>query len=397
MRNCNILFLISGSIAAYKSAEAISKFSQLGYTVQVVTTDSALNFIGAATLEGLSGKPVMSNIFENGKMMSHIDLVKWADVMVLAPATATTINSMNSGLGQNLVSSLFLAHDWEKPYFIAPAMNTKMWSHPATVKSMEQLKKWGLMVLEPEEGALACGDYGSGRMMEPNKIVDIVNKFINHKNNLSILITAGGTKEPIDGARCITNISTGRTAASIANVFIKHKWDVTFLSSHDSKLPSGTFKHIRFTNIYDLEEKLNTLISENKFNALIHNAAVSDYVPINVDLNKKINSSEDKIFLEMKRSPKLIDSLLSKSKNRNIQLVAFKLTVNLDDTQKKKKVDQLIAHSNADLVVQNDISDRFENEQTHFNVYDKNGNISNFQYSTELGEALQEKIVKELQ
>lgn len=397
MRNCNILFLISGSIAAYKSAEAISKFSQLGYTVQVVTTDSALNFIGAATLEGLSGKPVMSNIFENGKMMSHIDLVKWADVMVLAPATATTINSMNSGLGQNLVSSLFLAHDWEKPYFIAPAMNTKMWSHPATLKSMEQLKKWGLIVLEPEEGALACGDYGSGRMMEPNKIVDIVDKFINHKNNLSIVITAGGTKEPIDGARCITNISTGRTAASIANVFIKYKWDVTFLSSHDSKLPSGTFKHIRFTNIYDLEEKLNTLISENKFNALIHNAAVSDYVPINVDLNKKINSSEDKIFLEMKRSPKLIDSLLSKSKNRKIQLVAFKLTVNLDNTQKKKKVDQLIAHSNADLVVQNDISDRFENEQTHFNVYDKNGNISNFQFSTELGEALQEKIVKELQ
>lgn len=394
MKKNNILFSISGSIACYKSAETISKLVQQGHSLQVVVTGSALNFIGAATLEGLSGRSVMSDTFEHGNMMSHINLVKWADIMILAPATASTINSMSHGLGKNLVSTLFLAHDWEKPYFIAPAMNTKMWSHPATIKSVNQLKKWGVKILDPDSGALACGDYGPGRMVEPDKIVKSINYFLENKKNFSMLITAGGTKEPIDGARYISNISTGRTASTLADVFIKSNWDVTYLSSEDAKIPSGDFKHITFSTTIDLEQKLNELIHENKFDALLHNAAVSDYVPVNTDQNKKIDSGNKKLTLELKRSPKLVDSLIKKSKNKNMRLIAFKLTVNLNEIDQKIKVDKLIKDSNADFIVQNDTSDRKNHIQTQFSLYNQGGKISNFPNAIDLGDALQNIIGK---
>ena len=213
--NSKILFSISGSIAIYKAADSISKLIQKGYEIQVVSTQSALKFIGTATLEGLTGKKVIK-IFLRMEMMSHIELVKWADIMILAPATASTINSMRSGLGDNLVLSLFLAHDWIKPYIIAPAMNTKMWLHPATTSSLKKLAKWGVEILEPNTGDLACGDYGPGRMVESIEIINHLEKYNQLKEKLSVLITSGGTKEWIDGVRCISNVSTGETASSVA-------------------------------------------------------------------------------------------------------------------------------------------------------------------------------------
>ena len=132
MSNYKILYKISGSIAVYKSADLISKLVQLGHQVQCVTTQSALQFIGPATLEGLTRKAIITDMYEHGKMMTHIDLVKWADITILAPATATTINRFSNGYGEDIVSTLFLAHDWSKPYFIAPAMNTKMLSNPVS-------------------------------------------------------------------------------------------------------------------------------------------------------------------------------------------------------------------------------------------------------------------------
>ena len=143
MSYVKILYQISGSIAAYKSAAIISKLVQSGFEIQTVVTQEALRFIGPATLEGLTGKRVLSDLFESGRMMDHINLMKWTDISVLAPATANTINRLARGLADNLVGNLFLAHDWSKPYLLAPAMNVNMLNHPATQTSLEILKNWG--------------------------------------------------------------------------------------------------------------------------------------------------------------------------------------------------------------------------------------------------------------
>ena len=392
MKKSNILFGLSGSIAAYKSADAVSKLVQKGYNVQVVTTKSALKFIGPATLEGLTGKEVISDTFIPGKMMSHIDLVKWADIMILAPATASTINSMHHGLGNNLVLSLFLAHDWDKPYYIAPAMNTKMWMHPATTLSLEKLKNWGVKILEPEEGALACGDYGAGRMVSSDLLVKTIEDYKNNKIKLSVLITSGGTKEPIDGARFISNISTGKTAAKVAEVFINNGWDVTFLSSKDSKKPNGKCKKKKFSTFNDLDKEIKSLIGNRKFDVFIHSAAVSDYTPEKVNEKIKINSTKKTLTLTLKKTPKLVNKVLSNSHNKSMKLIAFKFTVNLDMDQKNKKIEKLFKDSNADIVIQNDISDRKEDRQTGYNIYNEKGKISEAMDAHSLGNILQKEM-----
>ncbi len=169
-----ILFKLSGSIAAFKACSLISKLVQAGYEVQTACTPSTFQFVGAATLEGLTGKPVLSDTFTPGRAMDHIHLVKWADMVILCPATASQLNKLASGIADDIVSTLFLAHDFDKPYWIVPAMNEKMWLHPATQKSVKTLREWDLQVLEPDVGHQACGDYGPGRMLEPDLVQSLV-------------------------------------------------------------------------------------------------------------------------------------------------------------------------------------------------------------------------------
>lgn len=170
-----ILFQLSGSIACYKSCQAISRLVQDGFEVRTVASAGALRFVGAATLEGLTGNPVFTDAFEPGRMMDHIHLAKWADVTILAPASATTLNRLAAGAGSDVLTTLFLAHDLaEKPYLAAPAMNVNMWRHPATRESVEKLTRWGVRVLPTGEGRQACGDIGEGRLIEPDELVQAI-------------------------------------------------------------------------------------------------------------------------------------------------------------------------------------------------------------------------------
>jgi len=171
MSRSNVLFILSGSIACYKACTVISRLAQAGVTVQTVATPAALRFVGAATLEGLSGRPVFSDLFENGRALDHIDLARAADLALVCPATANTINRLAAGLADDAVGALFLA--WElqdKPWWLAPAMNTHMWEHPATAAALGKLRAWGVRVLDPADGALACGEIGPGRLAEPEQI-----------------------------------------------------------------------------------------------------------------------------------------------------------------------------------------------------------------------------------
>lgn len=174
-RSPNVLFLLSGSIACYKACTVISRLAQAGVTVQTAATPSALRFVGAATLEGLSGRPVFSDLWEPGRALDHIELARAADLALVCPATANTVNRFAAGLGDDPLGALFLA--WElkqKPWWIAPAMNHRMWEHPATTASLEKLRTWGVRVLDPIDGPHACGEAGAGRLVEPEQIAATV-------------------------------------------------------------------------------------------------------------------------------------------------------------------------------------------------------------------------------
>lgn len=170
-RSPNVLFLLSGSIACYKACAVISRLAQAGVTVQTVATPAALRFIGPATLEGLSGRPVFSDLWEAGRALDHIQLARAADLALVCPATANTVNRLAAGLADDPVGALFLA--WElkqKPWWVSPAMNHRMWEHPATTASLDKLRGWGVRVLDPVEGPHACGEAGPGRLAEPEQI-----------------------------------------------------------------------------------------------------------------------------------------------------------------------------------------------------------------------------------
>jgi phosphopantothenoylcysteine synthetase/decarboxylase len=174
MSKPKILFMLSGSIAAFKACQAISLLVQNGFEVQTASTSGGLKFIGPSTLEGLSGRPVFSDIYESGRAMDHIELAKWADLAIVCPATANTINSLAQGLGSDCIGALFLAYDLKKPFLVAPAMNPQMMSHPATQASLSKLREWNVTVLETGEGRHACGDQGEGRLLEPVQILEAI-------------------------------------------------------------------------------------------------------------------------------------------------------------------------------------------------------------------------------
>ncbi|MGH7994918.1 MAG: flavoprotein [Opitutaceae bacterium] len=167
----NVLFALTGSIAGYKACAVISRLAQAGVAVQTVVTADALRFVGAATLEGLSGRPVYGNLWEAGRALDHIELARRADLAVVCPATANAINRLASGLADDPIGTLFLAWEFpEKPWWIVPAMNARMWAHPATRAAVERLRSWPVRVFEPAEGAHACGEEGPGRLPDPESV-----------------------------------------------------------------------------------------------------------------------------------------------------------------------------------------------------------------------------------
>ena len=379
----NILIKITGSIAVYKVGYLISKLVQNGFEVKTVVTKSALNFIGVATLEGLSNNHVYMDTFENGQMMSHINLTKWADLTILVPADANTINKFSSGIADNLVTSLFLAHDQAKPYLIAPAMNTWMYNHPATKESLSKLSTWGIMILPTEKGYLACGDIGEGKLLNPDKIYEYIKSTLQKSpNGKRILITSGGTKEKIDNVRYISNLSTGNTGAALADYFSNQGYDVTFLKSADSKHPMSNTNLIEYEDFKSIHNILENELKNNSYDFVIHLAAISDYSPTkisfgnseaNLPANLKLSSENNSVNITLTRNNKIINKLKEWSKNKSVKLVGFKFVNSANKNDKKLTLDKLFSSSNADLIVYNTNEDRENNSQKYFEVIKTNG------------------------
>lgn len=379
----NILFLMSGSIACAKASGLISIWAKQGHSIKVACTASVSNFIGKATLEGLSGSPVYFTVFEEQNMMEHIHLSRWADKIVLAPATANIINKIAHGIADDLVTSIWVAaYSLGKPMFLVPAMNSMMWDYPATQASVSQLKHWGVHIISPASGELACGETGPGRMPE----IEDIDRHIfasNAKDARSILITAGGMREYIDGVRYIGNYSSGRTGAEIANYFSTQGFDVTWLGAKSALQPARVKNRVLYETFEDLSSQLSSQLKQNHFDIVIHAAAVSDFSVESLSCGKlkqsasrenKIPSSET-LQIQLKRNPKLVNEIKNWSVNPDIRVVAFKLTNTNVYEDRLKAVDKLMSQSAVDYVVHNDMSDISQTSHS-YNLFDsRNKNI----------------------
>lgn len=376
MSKSKILFIMTGSIASYKACGVLSRLKQNGHEIKVVMSPSSLQFVGKATIEGLTGETPITDMYADGQVMDHIHLARWADLILVAPATAHYINRISNGIGDDLLTTLFLAHDFKKPFLVAPAMNTMMYLHPTTQRSIKKLKEMNVEILEAASGVLACGEVGYGRLLEPDLIVKEIEQRLGSSNvvkstvpfqkskNIHVLITAGGTSEPIDDVRVITNRSTGKTASVLADHLVESGFDVTFMHGENSLKPHNPTQMVSFTTFQDLNQKLETELKKVSYDWVIHTAAVSDYSlkPI----SGKINSDAEEITLTLKRNPKLIEQI--KKLSPNTKLVGFKLTSTSDQSSIEQKVKKLFTTSHCDYVIQNDASEMKSSQRT-FHLY----------------------------
>lgn len=388
MSNSKILFMMSGSIAAFKACQVISKLVQAGHQVQVAATASTFNFVGAATLEGLTGRKVLSDIWENGHAMEHIHLTRWADIALLCPASAHTIARLANGLADDLVSAMALAWPSNKPVWVFPAMNHQMLAAAATRENLAKLRARGFLIGPTESGSLACGEEGEGRLLEPDQII----KLLKRETRGRIMVTAGATREPIDGIRFISNVSTGQTAADLTDALAGLGWQVTYMHGAGAKLPSRAERIQSFGDFKNLEETLRAALSEHPYDAIIHCAAVSDYSVENPSLGIKLNS-QGELDLKLKPNHKILPRLKEYSANKNLRVIGFKLTLNASEKE-TLAVARGLLNTNVDAVVANDWAgvQKDRSDQRHPGVLVSTGAERRFERLPELAAMVDELI-----
>ena len=347
----NILLGVSGGIGAYKSAELIRLLSAAGFTVKVVMTAGAKAFITPLTLQTLSGYPIYDSLWDSHENpMNHIELAKWADLIVIAPATANCIAQLAHGLAEDLLTTIYLAST--APVMVAPAMNQAMWHHPATQANIKLLKNRKTVFLGPAEGVQACGDVGFGRMQEPVDIVENIQKHFNTVSDLAFLknklvvITAGPTREALDPVRYISNHSSGKMGYALAQAAQEAGAQVLLISGPTAlECPKGVSR----INVNTAEEMLNAVMTQaEKMDIFIGAAAVADYRMQDIQPHKiKKNSGEDKLTLTFVKNPDIL-SQVANLKNRPFTVGFAAETENLLEyaqrKMKQKKLDMIVAN-----------------------------------------------------
>lgn len=366
--NKNILIGITGSIAAYKTCELIRLFKKSDFNVKVVITEAGRQFIGEKTLETLSENPVYYDVFQKNNETKHISLADWADVFIIAPISANSISKIANGIADNLLTSISCAYlGKNKPFFIAPAMNEGMFFNIFVQENILKLEDIGVNIIKPNEGYLACGYNGYGRMEEPNNIFDFVlNTF--KSNGKKIVITAGGTKEYIDPVRFITNSSSGKMGVSLADNAYKMGYDVTLISTFKIQKPYKTI-------LSESADEMLSSVEEEFENAdyLIMAAAVSDF-KINNFKNSKIRKSEiknDSYSIELGLNPDIL-KYVAQNKRENQKVIGFSLsTENVIEIGIEK-----LKEKACDFIIANEAKTTLNKDNAEVWVIDKNENIT---------------------
>lgn len=335
-----ILLGVSGGIAAYKSAYLARRLIEAGAEVRVVMTQAATEFLGTATMAGITGSPVTTDFWEtDGSVSPHTDLARWADLIVIAPATTATIARLASGLSDDVLVATVTAST--KPLVVAPAMHTEMWEYPATQRNIDRLANDGVIIVGPASGDLAGGDIGPGRMEEPEVIVDaIINALSSSLSGVSVLVTAGGTREPIDPVRYIGNRSSGKMGHAIANEAAARGAKVTVVTT--SAVPLDP--RIEVVPVETAEEMADAVASVAPDVAIMA-AAVADFRPART-ADGKLARSDGPPELDLEPNPDILATVA----DREVRpfLVGFAAeTGSLDravEKAKRKRVDLLVAN-----------------------------------------------------
>lgn len=363
LKSKKIILGITGSIAAYKAAVLLRLLVKEGAEVQVVITPAGKEFITPVTLSALSGKPVISEFFAQGagSWNSHVDLGLWADAMIVAPATASTIGKMANGIADNMLITTYLSA--KCPVFVAPAMDLDMFAHPTTQQNLRTLKSFGNFVIEPATGELASGLSGKGRMEEPEIIVERLISFFNNKLQLTgkkFLVTAGPTREKIDAVRFISNYSSGKMGYAIAEELANRGAKVVLVSGPVNIKPVNG--NIQLICVESAEEMFDQCISVfPACNGAVMNAAVADYRPETPE-SKKVKKEKNDWELKLV-STKDIALELGKIKTPAQVLVGFALETDNELANAAKKLEQ----KNLDFIVLNSLNDNGAGFQTDTN------------------------------
>lgn len=360
MTSRRFLLMMSGSIACAKASGLISAWVKQGHAVQVACTASVGQFIGNATLEGLSGRPVFGDAFASGQVMDHVDLARWADVVVACPATANLVNKLAAGIADDAVGSLWQAC-WGRgaPMFVVPAMNHHMWRYPATQAALETLRGWGVHVLPTATGDLACGERGEGRMLECADILSHIHSLLDVERTRRprrILVTGGGTREPLDAVRFIGNHSTGRTSASLCDALARAGHEVTWLGARHAQRPGPGVRIETFGSFAELDAQLQSILGGEDYDMVVHAAAVSDFSVAAVGAAVAKLPSDTGLSLQLTPNPKLLDRLRDYSRNPRLRVVGFKLTVGSSEAEAQAAVARLFRRAGVDAVVHNDLA-----------------------------------------
>ncbi|MDQ0253776.1 phosphopantothenoylcysteine decarboxylase/phosphopantothenate--cysteine ligase [Evansella vedderi] len=346
----NVLLCVSGGIAVFKAAALTSKLIQSGYNVKVAMTKSATEFVTPLTFQALSRDRVYTNTFEekDPEKIAHIDVADWADVVLVAPATANVIGKFANGIADDMVTTILLKTT--APVYIAPAMNVHMYDHPAVQKNMEILKSYGYQFVEPNEGYLACGYEGKGRMAEPEDLLILINNHFSKKINpewhgKKILVTAGPTRENIDPVRFFTNRSSGKMGYAIAEEAAALGANVILVSGPTNLTPP---KGVKFIPVESAEEMYQKVMSNfEEMDIVIKAAAVADYRP-KYTYDQKLKKKDGELVIEMERTKDILKTLGEKRVHQT--LIGFaaeseKIEQYALGKLEKKQVDMIAANS----------------------------------------------------
>jgi phosphopantothenoylcysteine decarboxylase/phosphopantothenate--cysteine ligase len=376
-----VLLGVSGSIAAYKSALLTRLLVKEGAEVKVILTPAAKDFITPLTLSTLSKNPVLSEFVADnqGLWNNHVELGLWADVFIIAPASAHTLAKMSHGFCDNLLLAVYLSA--RCPVFFAPAMDLDMWQHPATQQNVQRLRSFGNQLIEPAHGELASGLTGTGRMAEPEEILEVLKKHFTTSLELKdkkSLVTAGPTHEAIDPVRFIGNSSSGKMGFAIAEELANRGSEVILITG-PTHLTSAhpNIQTVRVTSADDMHQASVKYFSESDITVLC--AAVADYKPAMV-AGQKIKKKENGLTLELVKTPD-IAAELGKQKKKHQVVVGFALETENEKTNAEAK----LASKNFDLIVLNSLNDAgagFGFDTNKITIFDKNKQAAEFNLKT---------------
>jgi phosphopantothenoylcysteine decarboxylase/phosphopantothenate--cysteine ligase len=370
-----ILLGVSGSIAAYKAVYLLRLLQQEGAELQVVMTAAAERFVGSLTFSTLARRPVFRDLWEEGEAWTqHVQLGKWADLMLIAPASANTISKLAAGSCDDALTAVFLSAAC--PVWLAPAMDREMMAHPATQQNLSQLQQWGYRILAAESGYLASGLSGAGRMMEPDVIAAAIRQHLTIPPTLAgkrVLITAGATREPIDPIRYLTNASSGKMGVALAEAALARGAQVTIVRGHTSVPPPPGAEVITVQTAREMYDAV--LPRQQEQTIIIAAAAVGDYT-LAEPKSDKIKKNGDRLNLELMPTPDIL-ATLGAHKPAGQLLVGFALETQDEEANARKK----LARKHLDLVALNSLREQgagFQHDTNKITLLDAEGGIERY-------------------